>query len=311
MERRDSRLKWYFHAIAYGFVPAAIAKTTLAPLERIKLILQTQDISNLPVHERYRGVAHYLSSVPSREGFFGYWRGNCASLLSIFSSTSMKFWIGLRIRNIIIRGSKEKTTFEKMLLEWCAGWITGTLIMTWAYPFDLARTRMAGDFGIRRHRIHASSWSCIKSAFDEHKIKGAYQGYMISVATMGPYLGLAFYLHEEIRQWMENNEQSEYKEIGKYFSAGSLAGLAAETLFYPLDTIKRKLQISKSEGYTEGYDSILSCVKGTLKSQGVRGFYRGVLVNVVKVVPTIGINFAVYDYFQAHQIEFKVRKASS
>mmetsp|Transcript_19910 Transcript_19910/g.19931 ORF Transcript_19910/g.19931 Transcript_19910/m.19931 type:complete len:224 (+) Transcript_19910:280-951(+) len=223
----------------------------------------------------------------------------------------MKFWIGLRVRNAIIGGSKEKTTFEKMLLEWCAGWISGALILTWAYPFDLARTRMAGDFGKRKNRIHVSALTCIKSAFDENKIKGAYQGYTISVATMGPYLGLAFYLHEEIGRWMENNEQSGDKEIGKYFSAGSLAGLAAETLFYPCDTIKRKLQISKSEGYTEGYDSIWSCIKGIQKDQGVRGFYRGLLVNVAKVVPTIGINFAVYDYLQAHQLDFNAYKAAS
>lgn len=42
------------------------------------------------------------------------------------------------------------------------------------------------------------------------------------------------------------------------------------------------------------YDSMSQCFAGIVRSQGVRGLYRGMLPNMLKAVPAMGISYAAF-----------------
>ena len=68
-----------------GGVSAGISKTVEAPIERIKLLLQTQDANpNIPANQRYNGIVDCYKRVVSEQGFRSLWRGNLASVLRCF-----------------------------------------------------------------------------------------------------------------------------------------------------------------------------------------------------------------------------------
>merc|ERR1712216_718979 len=62
-----------------GGVSGAIAKTFTAPIERVKLIIQTQDANprimsgEIP---RYTGILNCFTRVGSEQGILAFWRGN-------------------------------------------------------------------------------------------------------------------------------------------------------------------------------------------------------------------------------------------
>lgn len=82
-------------------------------------------------------------------------------------------------------------------------------------------------------------------------------------------------------------------------AAGASAGLCAQTLCYPGDTMRRQLQADGMGGEKRVFNGAVGCFKHILKQEGIPGFYRGLPVNIVKCIPEAGIQFASYDFFKA------------
>ena len=80
---------------------------------------------------------------------------------------------------------------------------------------------------------------------------------------------------------------------------GALAGVATKTILYPLDVVKKRLQVSGWEegraglGLTPRYLSLRDCVGGIVRREGVLALYRGFTPALVKAVSTTSIHFMV------------------
>ncbi|CDK24465.1 unnamed protein product [Kuraishia capsulata CBS 1993] len=74
----------------------------------------------------------------------------------------------------------------------------------------------------------------------------------------------------------------------KSFIAGGFGGICAVLTGHPFDLLKVRLQ-------TGLYKSTLECFKDTLKKDGPRGFYRGVLPPLLGVTPMFAVSFWGYD----------------
>ena len=48
-------------------------------------------------------------------------------------------------------------------------------------------------------------------------------------------------------------------------------------------------------GYNSGYDGLVGCVIETVRHEGVRGLYRGIVPNMLKAVPAISISYVVFE----------------
>lgn len=89
-----------------GGVAGAISKTAVAPIERVKLLLQTQD-SNPRIKSgeipRYTGIANCFTRVSAEQGFLSFWRGNLANVIRYFPTqvtmmgVLMGFGLGLTL----------------------------------------------------------------------------------------------------------------------------------------------------------------------------------------------------------------------
>lgn len=67
---------------AAGGISAAVSKTAVAPIERVKLLLQVQYVSKqIPEDQRYKGMIDCFVRIPKEQGFASYWRGNLANVI--------------------------------------------------------------------------------------------------------------------------------------------------------------------------------------------------------------------------------------
>ena len=77
--------KNFFLDFMIGGVSAAVSKTAVAPIERVKLLLQVQYANpNIPVEMRYSGIGNCFSRVIAEQGFGALWRGNLANVVRYF-----------------------------------------------------------------------------------------------------------------------------------------------------------------------------------------------------------------------------------
>lgn len=80
---------------------------------------------------------------------------------------------------------------------------------------------------------------------------------------------------------------------------GAGAGVTSQTLTYPGDVIRRRMQANGMMGELPVYNGTLDCIKKTFVLEGYRGFFRGLHVGWLRVIPGTAIQFAVFDIFSS------------
>lgn len=72
---------------------AAISKTSAAPIERVKLLLQNQNelLKQGKLQHRYSGATECITRTFKYEGVLSFWRGNFASVIRYFPQQALNF----------------------------------------------------------------------------------------------------------------------------------------------------------------------------------------------------------------------------
>ena len=88
----------------------------------------------------------------------------------------------------------------------------------------------------------------------------------------------------------------------KSMVCGAWAGLGAKMAIYPLDMLKKRLQIQGFEsgrakfGRTDTYHGLIHCVKTVSKKEGILAFYKGLSPSLVKAAVSVSFHFLTYEW---------------
>lgn len=101
-----------------GGISGAIAKTVAAPVERVKLLIQTQQANPKLAANPYTstvksiirlGIGNCFSRVAKEEGILAFWRGNWANVLRYFPTQAINFSVKDALSREFTRGLSPKT----------------------------------------------------------------------------------------------------------------------------------------------------------------------------------------------------------
>jgi hypothetical protein len=104
-------------------ISGAIAKTATAPIERVKLIIQTQDSNPLIRSgqvKRYTGIADCFSRVASEQGIKAFWRGNFVNVLRYFPTQAFNFAFKDTIKAMLPKVDKKNVMASLGVNFWLA-----------------------------------------------------------------------------------------------------------------------------------------------------------------------------------------------
>merc|ERR1712191_26342 len=132
-----------------GGVSAAVSKTAVAPIERVKLLLQVQAASKqIAVDQQYKGIIDAFVRIPKEQGALSYWRGNLANVIRYFPTQALNFAFKDVYKQIFMSGIDKKTQFGRWFLaNLASGGAAGATSLCFVYPLDFARTRLGADVG--------------------------------------------------------------------------------------------------------------------------------------------------------------------
>jgi len=145
-----------------GGTSAAVSKTVVAPIERVKLLLQVQDANkNIPIDQRYSGIGDCFSRVLKEQGFAAFWRGNLANVVRYFPTQALNFACKDYYKKTLCPYNP-KTQPGMFFLGNCAsGGAAGATSLCFVYPLDFARTRLAADVGSGGEREFTGLINCL------------------------------------------------------------------------------------------------------------------------------------------------------
>lgn len=160
----------------------------------------------------------------------------------------------------------------------------------------------------------AASSQAVSAVTQQRGFMNFFRGFTPTIWGMIPYAGASFVTHDAAGDFMRKPSLAPYTVLplsersqrqlapGKpaplrawaELATGALAGLVSQTLSYPLEVVRRRMQVGGVVG--DGHRlTMMEVSKNIYKSKGLRGFYIGLGIGYVKVVPMVATSFYVYE----------------
>ena len=269
-----------------------------------------------------------MRDINRQDGLRGLFRGHSATLLRIFPYAAIKFLAYEQIRSIIIPSASQETTPRRLL----SGSLAGVTSVFVTYPLEVIRVRLA--FETKKDSRSSLTSICKQIYHEHPpktpsplaaSIPGTevvttprsglvnfYRGFSPTLVGMFPYAGISFLTHDTVTDWLRSPLLAPYTTIHptqslkpadpakpplKYWAelfAGGIAGLVSQTASYPLEIIRRRMQVGGAvgDGHRLGMGETARLV---FRERGWRGFWVGLAIGYFKVVPMAAVSFLVYE----------------
>jgi solute carrier family 25 phosphate transporter 23/24/25/41 len=175
------------------------------------------------------------------------------------------------------------------------------------YPLDLVRTRLAAQTTQARYHglLHA-----LRAIHAAEGARGLYRGVGATLVGVAPSLAINFAVYETLRSRAAAAAPGAHP-AALALAAGSAAGAVSAVCCFPLDLVRRRMQLGDAAaGAPSGSGPAAAAARAAsgslrgmpaaarrvLQRDGLRGFYRGIVPELGKVVPGVGIAFSVYEF---------------
>lgn len=266
-----------------GGVSAAISKTAVAPIERVKLLLQVQASNpQIKPEDRYTGIANCFSRVSREQGFASLWRGNLANVIRYFPTQALNFAFKDAIKAVFMTGVTPKDKLKFAASNIAAGSAAGAASLCFVYPLDFARTRLGADVGKGSNRQFNGLVHCLSSILKSDGLIGLYRGFLVSIQGIVVYRGAFFGLFDTLKAYVPKNLTG-WQRIGTTWAVAQTVTAVAGVLSYPFDTVRRRMMMqSGRKDKPKEYRNTLDCWYKIARNEGVGAFFRGALSNVLR-----------------------------
>ncbi|KAJ5866469.1 hypothetical protein N7534_001022 [Penicillium rubens] len=271
-------------AFMAGGVAGAVSRTIVSPLERLKILLQVQSVGRT----EYRlSIWKALVKMGREEGWRGFMRGNGTNCIRIIPYSAF-----------VESPDGEMTPMRRLI---CGG-VAGITSVTITYPLDIVRTRLSiqsasfADLGARdpSQKLPGMFTTMAMIYKNEGGTKALYRGIAPTVAGVAPYVGLNFMTYESVRKYLTpegDKNPSPYRKL----LAGAISGAVAQTCTYPFDVLRRRFQINTMSGMGYQYTSIWDAVRVIVAEEGLRGLFKGIGPNLLKVAPSMASSWLSFE----------------
>ncbi|KAL9085491.1 MAG: hypothetical protein Q9159_004686 [Coniocarpon cinnabarinum] len=200
----------------------------------------------------------------------------------------------------------QKWLAQPVVASFIAGGVAGAVSRTVVSPLErlkiLFQIQSAGqtEYKMSVPKALAKMWK-------EEGFKGFMRGNGTNCIRIVPYsavqfgsynfykrVGLNFMVYEMARSFVTPAGEKNPGTLGK-LAAGAVSGAVAQTCTYPFDVLRRRFQINTMSGMGYQYKSIWDAIRVIVSQEGIRGLYKGIVPNLLKVAPSMASSWASFE----------------
>jgi len=265
----------------------AVSKTIMAPVERVKLLLQTMDSNPDIVSgkiEPYKGMGDCFNRVRADQGMQAFWRGNLVNCLRYAPQQGSALAFNDALNNAFPKYDTKTQFWQSFGVKLFSGGLAGAVANTVCYPFDYARTRLASDVKKGKGQFNGIG-DCIMTTVRSQGITGLYTGWSVTVA------GAFVYRAGQLGCFKQIQDSNPYKNDKGFIGGLSAFGAvtAARTVVmpfnYPFDTVRRRMMLQSEKPKADRlYKGSFDCFFKVLQKEGLKGMYKGLVPEMFRGV---------------------------
>ena len=124
-----------------GGVAGAVARTSSAPLDRIKLLFQVQAVQSSGTSSKaYTSVTQSMRKIYLEEGLLAFWKGNFTNVVRIFPYSACQLMANDLYKRLLSKDGGETISITTRLIAGALAGMTATAV---THPLDTVRLRLA------------------------------------------------------------------------------------------------------------------------------------------------------------------------
>uniref|UniRef100_A0A670ZG29 ADP/ATP translocase n=1 Tax=Pseudonaja textilis TaxID=8673 RepID=A0A670ZG29_PSETE len=192
-------------------VSVAISKTAVAPIERIKLLLQVQRASKqIAVDQQYKGIIDCVVRIPKEQGILSFWRGNLANVMRYFPTQALNFAFKDKYKQVFLGVDKHTQFWRYFAGNLASVGAAGATTLCFVYPLDFVRTCLAADVGKSgADREFTGLGNCLIKIFRSDGLRGLYRGFNVSVQGIIIYRAAYFGIYDTAKGVCQSTEKQD------------------------------------------------------------------------------------------------------
>eukprot|EP00241_Pyramimonas_parkeae_P017930 CAMPEP_0114304610 /NCGR_PEP_ID=MMETSP0059-20121206/15884_1 /TAXON_ID=36894 /ORGANISM="Pyramimonas parkeae, Strain CCMP726" /LENGTH=382 /DNA_ID=CAMNT_0001427731 /DNA_START=102 /DNA_END=1250 /DNA_ORIENTATION=+ len=312
-----------------GGMSAIVARTVVAPLERVKMDFQIRSahpatvlqasaqagrgasLATFSKHVGRQGLRQSLVAILKAEGLRGLWKGNGVNLIRTAPYKATNFYVFDTLHDLFLRRSGKESLSNA---ERCAAGAGAGVF----FPLDVVRTRLMAHEGFAKMGVVGG----LRAIVRREGPGGLYRGVLPALVSMVPN-GAVFYSTYDVLKTaafhhkkldasarspapepsgapQSSPQQEQMLAVWQMLLFGAISGAASEASTYPLDLVRRRLQIRT--GIAPATDSLarmLSIAQQIVAREGPRGLYAGLAPSVLQVLPSAALSYFTYETAKA------------
>lgn len=286
--------------IAAGAASGFFTRALVQPLDVIKIRfqLQLEPISEASQGSKYTSMLQAFRTVVQEEGIYSLWKGHvpaqCLSMVYGAVQFSGFHFLTEKYSHYLHAKSNPVSDFA-------CGALAGCIATSVSHPFDVMRTRLIGQ---GEPKLYTGQRQAFVMIFKSEGFYGLYRGLIPNLLLIAPQTGAMFLSYKvSKRLWKEKMPSALADSWFQNFCCGALSGTIAKSCVYPLDSVKKRLQIQGFEqaraqfGSTTTYRGVIDCLVRISRHEGLLGLYKGFQPSLLKAALTTAIQFSFYEYF--------------
>uniref|UniRef100_A0A7S0WXN8 ADP,ATP carrier protein n=1 Tax=Pyramimonas obovata TaxID=1411642 RepID=A0A7S0WXN8_9CHLO len=264
-----------------GAFAGTMAKTVACPLDRTKLLLQVKGGSTeglIAQAAKSGNVLQTFMAIGRQEGLRGYFKGNVPQIIRAIPYDAVRLSAYEAFKTQLTDEHGHLPVVGRLTAGACAA-MTSTLA---TYPLDTIRFRMAVDPTV------TSMSQVVRTMVQQEGMVSLYKGVRPSMIAIAPYIALNYTAFDIFKSLLPPDTQNTTQ--GAMLAALAATGCAT-SLLYPMDTLRRQMQL-KSGNFT----SVFHAARHLLAEGGACALYRGFLPSCLKTLPTNSVRLTSFDF---------------
>ncbi|KAK6473697.1 solute carrier family 25 member 43-like isoform X1 [Huso huso] len=284
--KRDNRMS-ASQSLISGGVAGVFSRTATSPLDVVKIVTQVGTF-----HSK-RGFLNAFHTVYREEGLRAFWKGNYVACIRIVPYSAVQ----LATYNRFIQLHMDDLGRVSQWRAIVAGSVAGIVAALVIYPSDVIKTRLIVQNSLDpayRGVLHA-----LRCIYKKEGFLALYRGASLTVMGAVPFSCGSFLVYMNLdKLWGEPSFR--FTPLQNFIN-GCLAAGVAQTISFPFETVKRKMQAQSPVlphygGVDVHFTGMVDCFRQVVKAQGFLGLWNGLTANLLKIVPYFGLMFSSFEF---------------
>ncbi len=247
---------------------------------------------------QYDGSIDVIKQLVKNEGFKGFYKGTLTPLIGVGACVSIQFAVNEYMKRFFADYNNNKSNFKSSELKYSQFYLCGASAgianSFLASPIEHIRIRLQTQSTVK---LYNGPIDCIRKIYSNAGLKGIMRGLGPTLLREGHGAGCYFFAFEALVKNDVRTNNIKRSDIPGYRLCfyGAMAGYSMWLACYPIDVIKSKLQTDSLKASEQLYKNSWDCAKKTMKTYGLKGFFKGFVPTIMRAAPVNAITFYTFE----------------